>query len=279
MVSTNRTLRPIFLRGSAGRIFGIYYPADPGSLASCALVYLPPFAEEMNRARRTVALQARALAALGIPSLVLDPFGTGDSEGNYRDARWHIWLDDISVAAGWLEGESGLAVGLWGLRLGALLAASAAAREPHRFQRLLFWQPVTNGKTMFTQFLRIRVAAALSEGGPRQTTDMLRSELAVAGSVEVAGYEVSAELARALDAQRLENLDPSEGAQIGWFEVGTTAMESVSPASARILDEWRTRKVNIAVTSVIGDQFWAIEELPPAMTLVDATSKLVATWK
>src|SRR3546814_1526626 len=62
---------------------------------------------EMNRSRRMAALQARALAALGIDVLLLDLFGTGDSAGDFRDARWEIWREDAMAAVAWLGARCG----------------------------------------------------------------------------------------------------------------------------------------------------------------------------
>ncbi len=52
-----------FLQGAQGQLFSVYHPSSLSGPARGGLVYLPPFAEEMNRARRMAALQARRLAA------------------------------------------------------------------------------------------------------------------------------------------------------------------------------------------------------------------------
>src|SRR3546814_18352731 len=119
----------------------------------------------MNRSRRMAALQARALAALGIDVLLLDLFGTGDSAGDFRDARWEIWREDAMAAVAWLGARCGGRVGLWGLRLGTLLAAEVAAEM--QAPRLLLWQPVLSGERHLTQFLRLRVAAGLGKRSAR----------------------------------------------------------------------------------------------------------------
>ena len=269
--------RPVFLQGLAGRIFGVYFAAEAASRHRIAYLYLPPFAEEMNRSRRTAALHARALAALGIPVLVLDPYGTGDSEGDFRDARWEIWLDDVAVAAEWLRREAQCsAVGLWGLRLGTLLAVNAAVGLPDYFRRLLLWQPVLDGRSMLTQFLRIRVAAKLQDSGPRETTNGLRALLAAAGSIEVAGYELGAELGRALDDLKMESFALPVGARVDWLEITATAGESPSPSAMRIVEQWRARDVSVTTAYVSGEQFWSVEEAAPATTLIEASARLVA---
>src|SRR5579859_3077782 len=198
---------PLFLESGKKRLFGIYHAPHPECQRRNSFIYVPPFAEEMNLARRMAALQARALAARGTGVLLLDLFGTGDSSGSFCDARWEFWIEVILAAADWLEDNGGVQIGLRGLRLGALLAAAVAADRPHRFKRLLLWQPVTDGKSMLTQFLRIRVASGMGNAAAGETTDSLRVELAEKRTIEVAGYELAVELAQSLDAARMRDLD------------------------------------------------------------------------
>ena len=123
-------VEPLFLVGSAGPLFAVYHAPAPTGPAVGGLIYLPPFAEEMNRSRRMAALQARSLAASGIGVLLLDLYGTGDSGGEFAAARWRIWLDDVATAADWLVARLPGPLGLLGLRLGGMLAAAAAVAAP-----------------------------------------------------------------------------------------------------------------------------------------------------
>src|SRR5712692_8651981 len=116
--------QPHSLDGAEGRLFAVYYPPEAEADRGADLIYLPPFAEEMNRSRRMAALQARELAAIGVGVVILDLYGTGDSEGDFRDARWSLWQSDVKATADWLERRGRSARGLLGLRLGALLAVS-----------------------------------------------------------------------------------------------------------------------------------------------------------
>jgi exosortase A-associated hydrolase 2 len=268
-------LQPAFLHSPSGRLFGVYHRGQDGSEARPALVFVPPFAEEMNRSRRMVALQAQAFAAAGIDSLILDLFGTGESAGDFRDARLALWLDDIAVAAAWVERQGNTLAGLWGLRLGALLAAAAAQREPDRFRRLLLWQPVTDGKVMLTQFLRIRVAASMVEGGAAEKTEQLRAQFAAGAAVEVAGYEVAPELAQALDGLRIDRLTPGAQTRVTWLEIGAEACAAVSPAGSRVVEDWRQAGVDVSAATVPGDPFWTLQETTLAPALLAATTPLV----
>src|SRR5579864_8605852 len=102
---------PLYLESGKRRLFGIYHAPFPGCKRHSGFIYVPPFAEEMNLARRMAALQARALAATGSGILLLDLFGTGDSGGDFCDARWELWIDDILAAADWLRAHGWTQIG------------------------------------------------------------------------------------------------------------------------------------------------------------------------
>tara|TARA_B110000240_G_C13425650_1_gene421472 strand:+ start:552 stop:725 length:174 start_codon:yes stop_codon:yes gene_type:complete len=52
---------------------------------SHTVIFVPPFAEEMNRSKRMYVLCARLLADAGIKSICFDFAGTGDSSGEWSD--------------------------------------------------------------------------------------------------------------------------------------------------------------------------------------------------
>jgi pimeloyl-ACP methyl ester carboxylesterase len=72
---------------------------------------------------------ACSIAGAGLPVLRFDYHGTADSAGNGEDPdRVTIWIANIGAAINLLRRETGVSeVALVGLRLGALLAACAAA--------------------------------------------------------------------------------------------------------------------------------------------------------
>ena len=200
------TPEPFYLDGSAGSLFCLLLTPAEAATPAGSFLYLPPFAEEANRSRRMAVLQGRRLAARGWAVLLLDPFGTGDSAGGFGEAGWEIWLDDASRAASWLTKRwPNAPVVLWGLRLGALLAADLAAQDPKRYDRLLFWQPVLRGDRFVVQFLRLRVAAAMA-AGEKENIKNLRDSLAGGELVEIAGYELSSRLVTSIERLRLAEI-------------------------------------------------------------------------
>jgi len=264
-------MEAFFLDGQRGPQFSVYHASAGQRPNRLGLVYLPPFAEEMNRSRRMAAQQARRLAALGIDVLLLDPFGTGDSAGDFGEASWEIWRDDAKVAVEWLGRRCDGRVGLWGLRLGALLAAEVAAESPQA-TRLVLWQPVLSGDRCLTQFLRLRIAAALGRDGARETTKDLRARLSRGEALEVGGYELSAPLATAVAGLDLADLLQRSGSlPVDWLEVSSADEPELSPPARTFLQAMERDARTIAARVVRGEPFWAILEFTLAPALLEAT--------
>lgn len=250
---------PFFLKADGGQRFCLYHP--PAGPARGALLYVHPFAEEMNRARRMAALQARAFAAAGHAVLQIDLAGCGDSSGDFGDARWERWQADLALAAAWLRERTDAPLRLWGLRLGALLALDYARAAAHPVAGMLLWQPVLKGSTYLTQFLRLRLAGALlADGEAGGGTAHLRAALLAGEPLEIAGYELDARLARALDA--LDPLDAFRPAcPVDWIEAVTQAGAEPSPGAARAAAAWRGAGVDLRLHPVHSAPFWTTTEI------------------
>jgi exosortase A-associated hydrolase 2 len=267
---------PFFLQGAQGRVFATYFP--PQGPTKGALLYLPPFAEEMNRCRSVVAEQARLLAGLGYGTLLLDLFGTGDSEGDFSEVSWECWLGDADLAARWLEERSGMAVHLWGFRLGALLAADVARRHAGRFGRLLMWQPVLDGKLFFTQYLRLRVAYLMDRGLPAETTDSMRQAMEAGGQVEIAGYRLTVRIAADLDSKRLADMTDLRGLEIIWLEHVSEAGKVVSAPTQKAVERLREQACAVDVRTYVGAPIWQLHDRDQVPQLMATTTELIREW-
>jgi exosortase A-associated hydrolase 2 len=262
-------IEPFFLESPRGPLFCIFLsPADQPPKG--AMLYLHPFAEEMHKSRRMAALQARAFAANGHAVLQIDLTGCGDSAGDFADASWSAWLDDARLAHTWLTENTLQPVILWGLRTGALLAADLAQRL-QGIRRLLLWQPVSDGSLFLNQFLRIKLASEmLSEGQSKSGTKTLLTQLEAGEGVEVGGNMLSPAMARELGALKLSSMTPN--CPVTWLEVGALAGEHLTPASQRIADAWREAGTAVQSRTVMGDPFWATQEIAVCMDLIEATT-------
>ena len=251
----------------------MYYPPAT-AVCRANVLHVHAFGEEMNKSRRMVALQARAMTQLGLGVLLMDLYGCGDSSGDFGDARWEIWLEDLAGALSWLRGREEAPLILWGLRLGALLMMDYAKDSGEAFDSFLLWQPVVSGETYLTQFLRLRVANDMMAGGKAKVgTRELREALKGGEPLEIAGYGLSPELAMALDERRLA--EPGiPGALCHWFEVAAGEGGAVSPASQRVVDQWVGQGVKVETRAVTGEPFWTTQEITECPTLVAATSRI-----
>lgn len=270
--------RTFVLEGSRGGLCALYFEpcADVTPLGDMLVV--PAFAEEMNRCRAMVALQARVLAELGVGTLMLDPYGTGDSAGEFVDATWAQWRDDLRCGAAWLDTRGRGCRALLALRLGAVMAAELA-RDCPGVRNLLLWQPVLSGKTFYTQFLRIRIATELNLPNRVKSTNELR-EMSVAGqAVEVSGYEIGPPLAAELDAVAFDAADWAARVEIDWFEVQSDADTSLAPASQKAIEGLQSAGATVQARTVAGPAFWHVHERELAPELIAATASRVRGWR
>lgn len=260
-----------------------FAPSDDGTPRFCiwhppvgdvrgGVLHLHPFAEEMNKSRRMAAQQARALAQAGFGVLQFDLLGCGDSAGDFGDATWQAWLSDVAWAVRQLRSRAAAPAAplwLWGHRMGALLAAEGARRMVQAGEappQLLLWQPSGNGKTVLQQFLRLKAAAEMLEGGAKGVTESLRRELANGRTVEVAGYRLHPELAAGLEASTLT--PPPGPARAVWLEVAGGDAPELLPASRAAIERWRAAAWQVDAAAVGGPAFWQTSEIEDAPALL-----------
>lgn len=265
-----------FLDTPHGRTFCMHTPAR----GSACLVVAPPFAEEMNKSRRMWTLLTTQLLAAGIATLIPDMHGTGESDGDFADARWRFWREDLDVACRLAREEGAQRIALLGVRLGGLLALdylqhTVAARGPAAslgIGQVILWQPVLNGRQHMNQFLRLKLAAGLRQpAATKETTATLRERLARGERLEVAGYELSPDLIAAIDALDAQALAPASTSRVDWLEVAAGETAALLPASQRLIEQWRAAGVKAHGRAVRGEPFWALQEITVAPELNELT--------
>ena len=266
-------LEPFFLDTDGGRCFALHRGLEGG--AQRHVLFVPGFNEEMNRCRSMQAFMAESLAKQGMGSLLLDLQGTGESEGDHGDARWENWLRNVTAAVTWLE-QRGQCVALIGVRLGAMLASEWVRSAPGRVPQLLLWQPVLDGQTSMTQFLRVRIAANMDRSDlPKETTQGMREQWARGESVEVAGYEIHPELARAIDGRKLADLVPHASTQVRWFSHFNAATGGATPAETKAIEAWRQAGAKVDAACFNGEAFWQVHQRASAPELIELSLKAV----
>ena len=265
-------LQAFFLPVASGRLFCLFHRPDDEANAKGAVIYVHPFAEEMNKSRRMAALQARAMASAGYFVLQVDLLGCGDSSGDFGDATWESWVENLVEAESWLRDRTGAQLWWWGLRAGCLLAVAAADRIGQPCD-MLMWQPVVSGKQHLQQFMRLKIAGDLLGGGAKGAMDDLKQQLAQGTPVEIAGYLLSPSVASGLEKAELSV--PRVVRRLEMIEVSSNAGGDVSPALGARIEKWRSAGIEARAFSVAGPAFWLTTEIEECPDLISAALRVL----
>ncbi|MGD9597443.1 MAG: hydrolase 2, exosortase A system-associated [Steroidobacteraceae bacterium] len=262
----------VAFRSAQGDLCCEFVPSDRGPLfvmlhlpraqvRDCVLV-VPPFAEEMNKSRRLVAELAAALVKRGLNVAIPDLSGTGDSAGDFGDASWIAWLDDLALCREWTESRGLTVSSLLAIRLGAALACDAVSTgKLPPVRRTTFCQPVLDGRRHLQQFLRLRVAAKMVSRDGGESIDSLRGLLSSGVAVEVAGYSVAPVLAQELEAISAPDQLPQAFGEVDWVEVVRSLEAGPSAQAIRLSERSGTGGAAIRTHAVVGEPFWGATEI------------------
>ncbi|MGQ5523150.1 hydrolase 2, exosortase A system-associated [Chitinimonas sp. PSY-7] len=245
--------------------------ARPAASLVCkgAVLFVHAFAEEMNKSRRMVTLQARELADAGYLVLQIDLHGCGDSAGDFGEASWASWVEDVLGARQWLKQHHADNIWLWGLRSGCLLICEAAQQinEP---VKLLFWQPVLSGKQFLQQFFRLQNASEMLGKEEKGTAARLKEQIAAGQSVEIAGYMLSPGLVNGMEQANL--IPPSQNGELIWLQVASKADAPFPPAALSNMVQWRSEGYKVQDTLLSGPAFWQTTEISDCPALLQAST-------
>jgi exosortase A-associated hydrolase 2 len=236
------------------------------------VLVVPPFGEEMNKSRHLLAATTQRLCEAGVASFLPDLFGTGDSEGEFRDARVHLWLEDLEATCRHAEALGRPVRAILAVRLGCALAVAAARRGAlPAVSASAWWQPVLDGKRFLQQFLRLRVAAAGMRGGTQETVESLRTRSAAGETLEVAGYELSPALVQGLEALAVDAL-PAQAGDLHWFELVREEGAAPPLPVTRFADRARAAGAHVALATLASEPFWGSTELVRSPRLAELTA-------
>lgn len=260
-------LKPSFEVFDNERLFCVSH--EPDTPTNTAVLYVPPFAEEANRTRHLAARQARELASRGCMVLVFDPFGTGDSSGDFGDATWARWCTDLRRVTNWLHASGYRNVSIWGARLGCALALDAGLFSENKCG--IFWQPHLSPRAQLRHYLRMKVASRMSDSR-RLSVGELERELQTEGHLDIGGYRISRRLADEMNASQPADKSVLPDTLL-WIEVASADTGTLSPPSAATIQKWRSRGADVKGICVAGDQFWATQTLGFAPALIEETTR------
>ena len=185
-------MNALFFGTSERALFGAYDPPRVKRTPAAGVVLCAPMGQEYMRAHKALRQLAMQLSKAGFHVLRFDYFGTGDSAGRCEDGSVEQWVADVGTAVDELKDTAGLAtVSLVGLRLGATLAASAAADRAD-IDGLVLWDPIVDGADYLRQLIGLGVRA---DGSGRRFT----SPPDAGDTVSVRGFPVTPRMRAAIE--------------------------------------------------------------------------------
>lgn len=141
---------PIWFGTDDRPLLGFFHTPSRSS-ARAGVVICPPFDRDYLHAHYALRLLAEQLAELGMCVLRFDYDGTGDSAGDPHDPdRVGAWLGSVAAAIDLVRSAGATSIVAVGMRVGAMLAGVAAARDGE-LDGLVLWDPVVSGRAYLSE--------------------------------------------------------------------------------------------------------------------------------
>ncbi|HEU4412485.1 MAG TPA: amino acid adenylation domain-containing protein [Polyangiaceae bacterium] len=212
--------------GPGQGLYGVLHASPVPGLREAALV-CAPVGEEHVRARFVLTRLARRLAAGGVPTLLFDYYGFGDSLGESGEASCARWQRDIADAHRELARRTGAArVAAVGVRLGAALLCNAAPGLD--LARIVLWDPVCDGAGHYAEMAALHAQYLRSMQHLRLGRPPARPP---GGGEELLGATYSREALRELKALAIPKLAPDRGPPVRWLATSQPARQRARFAS------------------------------------------------
>ncbi len=253
---------PIAFGPEGGRCFGWFHPAA-SSTRGVGIVLCKPVGYEGNCAYETFTELAERLASVGFPVIRFDYQGTGDSSGSDADPdRVRAWQGSVSSAIDEVQSLGGVSrVGLFGIRIGATLAAHAAAAKGG-VESLALWAPCVSGRH-FARELKMSSQVAAPNREP--------SFAGLAeGDIEALGYLYTGATLRDLSTLDLMKLRPWPSRAV--LFVGRDDMPGEGPLPGAL----RSAGVQVTHRDLPGYAFMMVE--PHEGEVAVSTLEAIVDW-
>lgn len=241
-------MTPIQFSDAGGaQLFGLFHPA--GEPSGKAVLLCPPFGQEAIRTHRLYRVLAERLARAGHAVLRFDYRGTGDSAGDDVDGTFTGWCEDLLAAHAELMRRSAATQVTWiGLRLGASLALTAAAKPSAGLRRVVACEPIVDGSAYLALLRERHVAEVESVLSLRPRPSPVEVALSDPESFkdEALGFALSPTLRAELGRLRLDRDTPKAPVESVWIDASATPAAPGTPSLSWKLEETRDWLVDTA---------------------------------
>lgn len=180
---------PFYFSSRGDSLFAWLHAREAADHYRHGVVICPPIGYEHLHSHRALRHLADGLARRNIPTMRFDWSGHGDSSSHEQSPdRVACWLANVRDAVEHLRDMVGCTkISIVGLRLGALLATNALARED--IENVVLWAPVFKGRDFVRELRAIDRMADAPRDPSGSPTD----------NIEAAGFVLTADTATSLN--------------------------------------------------------------------------------
>jgi predicted alpha/beta hydrolase len=221
-------------------LMGWYHPAhqrEAGGSRKCGVVLCAPFGHEYMVAYRSYRHLAERLARAGFDVLFFDYRNTGDA-ADQAGNRILQWQQDICTASQTLRDIAQVSqIALFGLRLGALLAASVT--QDCKASAFIGLAPVISGRAYSRELRVLRTMGATSSATETDSTRQVSED-------ELTGYIFDADMRASLGKLDMMNMT------VPACPVLLIARDDVSAQEEKLCAHWQDAGVPVTLSSTPG---------------------------
>lgn len=146
-------MNPLLFGTADAPMYGVYHPTKARVAKRTGVLLCAPFGQEYMRSHRAFRQLATLLTRAGFHLFRFDYHATGDSAGDSSEVSLERMREDVATAIEELKANADVErVALVGLRLGAVLAAEAAAGRDD-VETVVLWDPVVHGAEYVAELL------------------------------------------------------------------------------------------------------------------------------
>lgn len=185
---------PVVFGKEGHRLFGVLHTSDGGEKGP-GVVLFHGFTGNKIEPHRLFVNIARKLTTMGINVLRFDFYGSGDSEGDFKEMTFSGEVEDAFLAIDFIKQQKQVdstRIGIIGLSMGGAIAACVAGRRANEVKTTILLSAVSDF-TVLSERLR--------EGFPKELEEKARAE----GFLDYYGWPLSIRF-----IEELPNIHPAD---------------------------------------------------------------------